>query len=61
MKKRGPKLVGTASESGAIGSVRFPRTRALSIGGRLDNKNHIPAGHTDQFNGVIDQVLFDLG
>jgi hypothetical protein len=61
LKKRAPRLVGTAGETGAIGSVRFPRTRALSVGGRLDNKNRIPAGHTDQFNGVIDQAFFDLG
>jgi hypothetical protein len=60
LKKQGPHLVADVSQTGVIGDVTQPRTRALSIGGRLNNKNVVPRGHTDQFNGVVDQVLYDV-
>jgi hypothetical protein len=66
LSKRGaPKLVVNETNPDddptvvRIGSVTAPRGRGLAIGGRLTNRNVVPRGHADQFNGIIDSVMFD--
>jgi hypothetical protein len=52
-------LVVNSTNSDAIGAVRFARRWPLSIGGRVQLRGVIPAGHNDAFNGVIDRAFFD--
>jgi hypothetical protein len=33
----------------------------LSIGGKLKNNGKIPAAGNDQFNGIVDEVNYDVG
>jgi hypothetical protein len=56
----GLTLFSSASRRGHTGSVTMARTTPLSIGGKLTGKSKIP-GASDQFNGVLDEVVYDVG
>jgi hypothetical protein len=57
----GPDLFSSATRHGHTGSVKMARTVPLSIGGKLKNNGKIPAAGNDQFNGIVDEVNYDVG
>ena len=57
---RDPVLpVDAARESGAIGSVDFAARTPLSVGGKLAASGQGVAAAADQFNGLVDHVVYD--
>jgi hypothetical protein len=54
----GPALLSKTSTQGATGSLTMARRTPLSVGGKLSQKGKIPAGGSDQFNGVVDRVVY---
>ncbi|MDQ3628776.1 MAG: hypothetical protein M3419_08205 [Actinomycetota bacterium] len=56
----GPVCFDSATGRGPIGSVTFPRTVPLSVGGKLDAAGAVASGSSDQFNGVIDEIVYDV-
>lgn len=49
----------SATERGPIGSVQFTGATPLSVGGKLTTAGDLVTGSGDQFNGVVDNVVFD--
>jgi hypothetical protein len=60
LTRRGQVLKRSASEEGVTGPISFPRSRPLSVGGRLTNSGKIPGKKNDPFNGVVDHVYFTV-
>lgn len=51
----------TTTARGATGSVRAPKaSQPLSVGGKLNNKGGV-ASDSDQFNGLVDNVVLSIG
>lgn len=46
--------------TGSIGSVEMPLATPLSVGGKLSGDGRIIEVSTDQFNGLVDQVVYRL-
>jgi hypothetical protein len=57
----GPDLVETSRHRGRTGPVGFARGLPLSIGGKLSSTGRIPAAGNDQFNGLVDRVVYRRG
>ena len=44
----------------AIGPISMDRDAALAVGGKLNATGGVVTGNSDQFNGAIDNVVYDL-
>jgi hypothetical protein len=55
----GPTLLSEVTGSGEIGSVDDERGVPLSVGGRLRDNGTVPLRAGDQFNGLVDRVVYD--
>ena len=52
--------VATWTGHGPIGAVDFPAGAGhLSVGGKLGSSGEVVLGATDQFNGQVDNVVYD--
>jgi hypothetical protein len=50
----------TTDDSAPIGTVVMPKGTPLSVGGKLATDGSIYPASTDQFNGVVDRVMYRL-
>lgn len=57
----GPDPFTSATRNGHTGKVKMARTLPLSVGGKLMSNGKIPAAGNDQFNGIVDEVVYDVG
>jgi hypothetical protein len=51
--------VDSTTKRGPIGSVSFPSHIPVSIGGKLDQSGDPVSASGDQFNGMVDNIVFD--
>jgi len=56
---RGPVGFDSATARSGTGPVVFARRLPLSVGGKLDDSGEVALGSSDQFNGVVDEVVYD--
>ncbi len=51
---------GTVTETGSTGALDFPLTTPFGIGAKVLADGTVPTSSSDQFNGVLDEVHFDV-
>lgn len=56
-----PVVVESRQSSGSIGALVFLPSLPLSVGGKLSSSGHLVTSATDQFNGAVDNVVFNAG
>lgn len=52
--------VQTSRIAGEVGAITLPRLVPFAVGGKVDAEGQVVYSATDQFNGVIDNVSFQL-
>ncbi len=55
----GSQSIWTESRRGSTGFLTMPRSKPMSVGGKLVDQTHM-ARYTDQFNGLVDRVFFGV-
>lgn len=55
----GPVLLSQVTASDETGDVDHERGVPLAVGGRLRDNGTIPVRAGDQFNGMVDRVVYD--
>ena len=58
LARNGPSFVAANSRRGATGAVRLARGVPLSVAGKLAANGRLPAAGNDQFNGVVDRIVY---